>query len=88
MARGFEPFLIVTDSGHTYSGVLGRDTADAIYLRTSDQAEIQIAHNAIDEMVPSQVSVMPEGLDRTMTHDELGDLLAFLSSLRAGNGGR
>jgi hypothetical protein len=57
-----------------------RETADTLDLRTSDLAEIRIARDDVEEVTPSKVSLMPEGLEKTMTRQELSDLLEFLYS--------
>lgn len=81
-AREFRPYVIVTDSGKTYTGVISRQTADAIHLRTADLAEIRIPRGTIDEMKESNTSIMPRGLDSTLSPDELRDLLAYLQQLK------
>ena len=55
-----------------------RETAGAVYLRTSDLAEVRVARAQVETMTPSRVSLMPEGLEKTMTRQELSDLLEFL----------
>jgi hypothetical protein len=32
----------------------------------------------VEEVTPSETSLMPDGLDKAMTRQELSDLLAFL----------
>ncbi|MBI3464820.1 MAG: hypothetical protein HY000_17465 [Planctomycetes bacterium] len=59
-----------------------RETADALYLRTSQLAEIRIARHDVDELQPSNVSIMPQGLEKTMTDQEFADLLEFLYQRR------
>lgn len=51
-------------------------------MRTNDLSEIRLARTAIDEMQPSQTSIMPQGLEGRLTSDELRDLLAYLQSLK------
>jgi hypothetical protein len=34
----------------------------------------------VDEIQPSKVSIMPAGLDKQLTPQELGDLVAFLKN--------
>jgi len=82
-ARGFEPVAISTKDGRVQSGIIGRETASAVYLRTTDRAEIRIARTDLEELSPSTVSIMPQGLDKTLTADELRDLIEFLSTQRA-----
>ena len=40
------------------------------------------ASSEVDEIAASTVSIMPQGLERLLTSDELRDLLAYLSSLK------
>jgi putative membrane-bound dehydrogenase-like protein len=82
-ARGFEPVAVATKDGQVHSGIIGRETATAVYLRTTDRAEIRIARSDIDELSPSTVSIMPQGLDKALTAEELRDLIEFLSAQRA-----
>jgi putative heme-binding domain-containing protein len=81
-ARGFEPYLITTKDEDLYAGIIGRETADDIYLYNSAQAETRIPRGNIKEVRPGAVSVMPEGLDAQLTRQELGDIITFLGSLR------
>ena len=59
-----------------------RETVEAIFLNGSDAVAIRIPRDQIEEMQPSRVSIMPQGLDTQLTRGQLADLLAFLRSLR------
>jgi putative heme-binding domain-containing protein len=63
------------------SGIVRSETATKLHLLTADRSETVIARDEIDELVPSRLSIMPQGLDRNLTTEELRDLLAYLSSL-------
>ena len=81
-ARVFEPYLIITQDGEVHSAIIGRETADAIHTYDAARVETRIPRSTIREIRPGAVSVMPEGLDAALTKPELGDLIAFLRSLR------
>ena len=81
-ARGFEPKTVVTTSGRVISGVIHEQTDNTIFLYTSTGEKVRIARSEVEEIVASQVSIMPRGLGRSLTSDELRDLLAYLSSLK------
>src|SRR5690606_31538451 len=81
-AREYEPYLIITLSGKSYSGILSRQTAQAIYLRLTDRSEIRIERDDIEEMRPAKTSIMPQGLDQTISPEEFRDLIAFLLTLK------
>ena len=79
-ARGFRSYVIATDAGRIYTGVITRETPQTITLRSTDLAEIRISKSSIEVMKESETSIMPKGLDKTLTRDELRDLLAFLQA--------
>jgi putative membrane-bound dehydrogenase-like protein len=81
-ARGFEPYVVTTVQGKQFQGIIARQTSDAVYLRTAERAEIRLARSQIETLAPGKVSIMPEGLDRILTVEELRDLLAYLASLK------
>jgi putative heme-binding domain-containing protein len=81
-ARGFEPYVVETKAGKTHNGILARESTDAVYLLTTERVEIRIGREEIESFVPGRVSIMPQGLDTTLSRRELQDLLAYLQSLR------
>jgi putative membrane-bound dehydrogenase-like protein len=80
--RGYEPYQITTKDGRSFSGIIRRETAEAIVLATTATTEERIRRDAIDEIEPGKVSIMPEGLDRQLTPQELADLIAYLRTLK------
>jgi len=82
--RSYEPVIVSTKSDEEYSGVLRKDAADEIVLATGPNTEARIARSDINEMRPSQVSVMPGGLDEQLTKQELSDLVTFLKNTKWG----
>ncbi len=82
-ARGFEPVSVTTSAGKAFAGVIARETSDAVFLRTTERAEIRLPRREIDELAPSTVSIMPQGLDKTLSREDLRNLIEFLSSQRS-----
>ncbi len=82
LARGFETFAVSTSDGKIHNGLILSETTDAIRLRTTEQLDLTILRSDIEELQPSTVSVMPTGLDRTMSEPELRDLVAYLGTLK------
>ena len=81
--RGYEPVVIRTKSGKSHNGVIRQDsTKTEIVLATGVNQEVRIPRSEIDDIRPSQVSVMPSGLDQQLTPRELADLVAFLKACR------
>jgi putative membrane-bound dehydrogenase-like protein len=81
-ARGYEPYVVETKRGTVHTGILKRETAEAIYLVNADRAEVRVPRSEIEALEPGKVSIMPQGLDALLSRQELADLIAFLQSLR------
>ena len=79
-ARGFRSYTILTDRGRVHTGVISRQSAETIFLRTPQLAEVRIPRHSIEEMRESKISVMPKGMDKTLSTDDFRDLVAYLKS--------
>jgi putative heme-binding domain-containing protein len=81
LARDFEPYQIETRDGETHLGVIQRETTDTVFLLDATAMVKPIPRSSINLIRPGAVSLMPQGLDQTMTEEELIDLVAYLDSL-------
>jgi putative heme-binding domain-containing protein len=78
VAPEYRAYQVATRDGRVVTGLVVRDSGEAITLRTTELAEVRIARKDVDEMAPSAVSLMPEGLEKTLSRQELCNLLEFL----------
>ena len=78
VAPEYRSFQVVTTDGQVASGLMVRDAPEAIYLRTTELAELRIARDDVEQVLPSTLSLMPDGLEKTLSRQELRDLLEFL----------
>ena len=81
-AQGYESYQVSTVDGRDVSGVMARQSAEAIVLRDAGGGETQLHKNQIREMRLSNISIMPEGLELGLSREEFSDLMAFLQSLK------
>jgi putative heme-binding domain-containing protein len=77
---GYTCIHLVTRKGRMVRGILLRESPREIVLRDSNHDEIVIPAADIEERAVGG-SLMPDGLDQTMTDAELADLIRFLSEL-------
>ena len=80
--RGFESVTVTTTAGLEVTGILSRETPEAVYLKTTQREEVRVPRKEIDELRPSKLSIMPTGLDKVLTVSELRDVVAYLQSLK------
>jgi putative heme-binding domain-containing protein len=78
----YQNLRIFLKDGDDLTGRIVRESATEVVLETDPltRAEQTVARSAIDEIRPSTISPMPEGLLQILTQDEILDLLAFLES--------
>ncbi|MFO0877939.1 MAG: PVC-type heme-binding CxxCH protein [Gemmataceae bacterium] len=80
--RSYEPVQVVTVAGKSYNGLIKRETPEELTLTISALEEVRVPRSQIEELQPSKVSIMPAGLDKILTTQELADLVAFLRACR------
>jgi putative membrane-bound dehydrogenase-like protein len=80
--RSYEPVLVTTTRGQSYNGLVRKDSPDEVVLATGATEEVRIRRRDIERIEPSKVSIMPAGLDKVLTKQELADLVAFLRACR------
>ncbi len=78
IAPEYRAHQVTTKAGKSVTGLVIRDTADALVLRLTDLSEVRIARTDIDDITPAAVSLMPDGLERTLSRQELRDLVEFM----------
>lgn len=80
--RSYEPVVLVTADGKVVNGRLRDETEAEYFLATGPNEELRIRREDVEEIQPSNVSVMPAGLDKQLSVQELSDLIAFLRNAK------
>jgi putative membrane-bound dehydrogenase-like protein len=75
---GYVSCVVETSDGRAYTGLLSGETADAVTVLQPEGKGITIPRREIDEFRTLATSLMPEGLEKEMTPQQLRDLIAFL----------
>jgi putative heme-binding domain-containing protein len=80
--RSYESVLIRTLDGQTHSGVIKSETPPEIVLTVAADKEVRVSREDIEILLPGKVSIMPAGLDKQLSLQELADLVEFLKNCR------
>jgi len=75
---GFTAYEVETKDGRTITGLLTSETPTSITLRAAQGVEETILRANLASFSATSLSLMPQELEKTMTKQELADLLAFL----------
>lgn len=79
IGAGYQARTVITSDGRVLSGLVVEDTPERIVLKLQGGKTEAIPRSDVEEDAVSPVSLMPEGLERQLTPQELADLFAFLS---------
>jgi putative heme-binding domain-containing protein len=80
--RSYEPVIVVTTDGRVVNGLIRNETSAELLITTGPNQEVRIPRGEVEETRPSTVSVMPAGLDKQLTDQEMADLVAFLKNAK------
>jgi putative heme-binding domain-containing protein len=83
LARDYETQAIATADGQSFLGVVRGNLPETIVIADPSGQERTLPRAQIVSMQTLPISLMPTGLDRTLTEQELLDLVAFLRSLKS-----
>jgi putative membrane-bound dehydrogenase-like protein len=78
ITAGFRTYTVSTRNGKLYTGVLANETATSITLRREQGAEDVILRREIEDMAASSKSLMPDGLEKEISPQDMADLLGYL----------
>lgn len=79
VAAGFRTSIVVTQDGRNLSGVVIAEDITSITLQT-EKEKLTISKSDIDERRQTQQSLMPDGLLKGLSDQQVADLFAFLRS--------
>ncbi len=78
--ENYNSIVVATHDGQVVSGIKVRQNDRELVLRDAEDREVSIPVSSIEEQKPG-ASLMPSGLNETMTRAELVDLVRFLSEM-------
>jgi putative membrane-bound dehydrogenase-like protein len=73
-------YVAVSKNGLTMTGVLSSETGNSVTLLGADGKQQVILRTDLEDLVSSNKSVMPEGLEKDLRPQDLADLIAFIRS--------
>ena len=88
IVAGFRAYTVDTVGGRVYSGVLTSETATSVTLRRELGAEDTILRKDIDAMFGSSLSLMPEGIEKLISPQDMANLIGYLRAALRGDDGR
>ena len=82
IADGYDLWTFEMKSGETLQGLIATETPTALTIRYPGGQETVVARQDIKSLKSLGMSVMPTGLENTISKQEMADLLVFLKQVR------
>jgi putative heme-binding domain-containing protein len=76
-------YTAATAAGRTFSGLLASETATSITLAAQESKQEVILRSDLEDLVSTRKSLMPEGLEKDLSRQQLADVIAYLTATRA-----
>jgi len=80
VAPNYVNYVVETKRGETLLGLIGSETATSLTLRRANGDESIVLRSDIAQIQSVGLSVMPEGLEVGLSHQDVADLLEYIST--------
>lgn len=82
LEQGYRSVKVRTTDGEVLIGLVREDTPDRLVMQVAADRQAVVQRSEIEAQEPSTTSIMPAGLERQLSRQELADLLAFLENAK------
>ncbi len=80
--NNYVSYTVVTADGNVHTGLIAAETASSVTLRQPENKTQTLLRADIESIKSSGVSLMPEGFEKHLTHQQMADLIAFVKNWR------
>lgn len=81
IAAGFDLWEVELNQGEGVQGIISSETPGAITLKNAEGIQKTINRQDIKSLKTLNISAMPAGWEKTINHQQMADLLAFLRQI-------
>jgi putative heme-binding domain-containing protein len=82
IADGYDLWAVELKNGESLQGIIGSETPSTLQLRIAGGQERSISRQDIQRLIVLENSAMPNGLDQSISHQEMADLLSFILKIK------
>jgi putative heme-binding domain-containing protein len=83
VAPNFVNYNVATENGRVISGIIVEESASSIVLKRAEGATDVVPRNQIEQIASTGVSLMPDGLEKGLSAQDLANLIAYVRSIGA-----
>ena len=79
----YRNYIAQTAQGQTFTGVLAAETGNSITLLAQEGKQQVILRADLEELRSTGKSLMPDGLEKDLSRQDLADLVTYVSGLKS-----
>jgi putative membrane-bound dehydrogenase-like protein len=80
--NNYVSYSIVTADGQSLVGIIAAETATSVTLKMPENKVVSLLRGEIEELRSNGISLMPDGLEREITKQDMVDLISFIKNWR------
>ena len=81
ISADFMGYVVLLTDGRIETGIMATQTPSSITLKKDKGTTVTLLRRDIEEIKNSGKSLMPEGFEKKLNHQQMADLLAFLAAV-------
>lgn len=75
-------YVLLTDDGQVLDGVVAEETSETVTLVRQNAERVVVQRDAVVELKPAGVSLMPEGIEAQISPQEMANLIGYIKNWR------
>jgi putative membrane-bound dehydrogenase-like protein len=80
--NNYASYTVVMQDGAVHTGIIAAETAGSITLRQPEDKRLDLLRADVELIRTSGASLMPEGFEKQLTHQQMADLISFIKNWR------
>jgi len=80
--NNYVSYVVVMNDGNVHTGLIAAETSSSVTLRQPENKTLTLLRADIESLHSSGVSLMPEGFEKHLSHQQLADLIGFVKNWR------
>jgi putative heme-binding domain-containing protein len=82
----YTSYTLLTQEGKVVTGMIAADTANSVTLRRAEGKQDTVLRSNIESLTSSGKTLMPEGLEKDVSPQQLADVIAFVRTIQPAKG--
>jgi putative membrane-bound dehydrogenase-like protein len=80
--NNYVSYMLVTKAGQALTGIIAAETSSSVTLKQAEDKVVTLLRDDIEELRSSGLSLMPEGVEKTIPEQQMADLIGFIKNWR------